>query len=124
MAVRKKDKRNVPRGIIHIQATFNNTVITVTDTSGKTIVWSSAGLMKLRGSRKSTPYAAQVAARDAAIKAKECGLREAEVLVKGPGIGRESAIRTFAQEGIAIKRIRDLTPLPHNGCRPPKKRRV
>ena len=109
---------------MHIQATFNNTIITVTDTLGKTIAWSSAGLMKFRGSRKSTPYAAQVAARDAANKAKGHGLREVEVQVRGPGIGRESAIRTFSNEGILVKRIRDLSPIPHNGCRPRKRRRV
>ncbi len=124
MAAKKKAKRSVVQGIVHIQATFNNTIITVTDTSGKTVAWSSSGMMRFRGSRKSTPYAAQVAAKDAAIKAKEYGLREVEVFVRGPGVGRESAVRTFAHEGIVVKQIRDLTPLPHNGCRPPKKRRV
>ena len=124
MATRRKEKRIVTQGIIHIQATFNNTVITVTDTQGNTIAWSSAGTMKFRGSRKSTPYAAQIAARSAAEKAKAQGLREAEVLLRGPGVGRESAVRTFATEGIAIRKIKDLTPLPHNGCRPPKKRRT
>ena len=124
MATRKKEKRNVTRGFVHIQATFNNTLITITDQSGNTIAWSSSGMMKFRGSRKSTPYAAQVATRDAIGRAKEHGLREVEIIVKGPGIGRESAMRTIASEGLAVKRIRDLTPLAHNGCRPRKKRRV
>ncbi len=124
MATRKKEKRGITQGIVHIQATFNNTVVTVTDREGNTIAWSSAGAMKFKGSRKSTPYAAQMAARSAAEKAKGCGLREAEVILKGPGIGRESAVRAFANEGIAIKKIRDLTPLPHNGCRPRKRRRT
>ncbi len=124
MATRKKEKQSVTRGILHIQATFNNTVITVTDTEGNTIAWCSSGMMKFKGSRKSTPYAAQVAGRDVALRVKERGLKEVEVLVRGPGIGRESAIRAFVNEGIAVKRIRDLTPLPHNGCRPSKKRRI
>ena len=124
MATRKKEKRNVTRGFVHIRATFNNTLITLTDQSGNTIAWSSAGMMKFRGSRKSTPYAAQVAARDVISRGKEHGLREVDIIVKGPGIGRESAMRTIANEGLIVKRIRDLTPLPHNGCRPRKKRRV
>ena len=124
MASKKKEKKNVTRGLVHIQATFNNTLITVTDLSGNTIAWSSSGMMKFRGSRKSTPYAAQIAARDVIGRAKEHGLREVEVILKGPGIGRESAVRTLANEGLIVKRIRDLTPLPHNGCRPRKKRRV
>lgn len=124
MATRKKEKRNVTRGFVYIQATFNNTLITVTDQSGNTIAWSSAGMMKFKGSRKSTPYAAQIAARDAMSRAKEHGLREVEIIVKGPGVGRESAMRSIANEGLAVRRIRDITPLPHNGCRPRKKRRV
>ncbi len=124
MATRKKEKQNISRGVVYIQATFNNTIITVTDTFGNTISWSSAGMVKFRGSRKSTPYAAQVAAQDAIVRAKERGLKEVEVIVRGPGVGRESAVRAVSNEGIVIKRIRDLTPLPHNGCRPPKKRRV
>ncbi len=120
---RKKEKRNIHNGYVYIQASFNNLVITVTDREGNTIAWSSAGLMKFRGSRKSTPYAAQMAARDAAHKAKEYGMREVEMLVKGPGVGRESAIRTFAHEGFIVKSIKDVTPLPHNGCRPRKRRR-
>lgn len=120
---RRKEKRSVHSGRVYIQASFNNLIVTVTDQSGNVIVWSSAGLMKFRGSRKSTPYAAQMAARDVAYKAKEYGLREVEVFVKGPGIGRESAIRTFAHEGFIVKSIKDVTPLPHNGCRPRKRRR-
>ena len=121
---KKRDKRTVTQGIAYIQATFNNTIITITDMSGNTISWSSSGTMKFKGSRKSTPYAAQVSAKDAALKAKAYGLREVGVILKGPGIGRESAVRSIANEGISIKNIRDLTPLPHNGCRPRKKRRV
>ena len=124
MAARKKEKQRVPRGVVHIKASFNNTLITITDPGGNTIAWSSSGLMKFKGSRKSTPYAAQIAARDAIIRAKEQGLREVEIVIKGPGIGRESAVRTIANEGVVVKRIQDITPLPHNGCRPRKKRRV
>lgn len=123
-APKKKEKRNIPKGKVLIQATFNNTIVTVTDPAGNTLAWSSAGHMAFKGSRKSTPYAAQLAARNAAEKAKEYGLREVEVIVKGPGIGRESAIRAISGEGIFIRSIRDLTPLPHNGCRPRKRRRV
>lgn len=122
--VRKKEKRSVPSGRIYINATFNNTIITVTDDTGNVIAWSSAGHLNFKGSRKSTPYAAQMAARDAAEKTRDFGLREVDVLVKGPGIGRESAIRAIANEGIRIRQIRDITPLPHNGCRPRKRRRV
>lgn len=122
--VRKKEKRSVPSGRIYINATFNNTIITVTDDTGNVIAWSSAGHLNFKGSRKSTPYAAQMAARDAAEKSRDFGLREVDVLVKGPGIGRESAIRAIANEGIRIRQIRDITPLPHNGCRPRKRRRV
>ncbi|EHQ08429.1 MAG: 30S ribosomal protein S11 [Leptonema illini] len=122
--VRKKEKRSVPSGRVYINATFNNTIITVTDDTGNVIAWSSAGHLNFKGSRKSTPYAAQMAARDAAEKTRDFGLREVDVLVKGPGIGRESAIRAIANEGIRIRQIRDITPLPHNGCRPRKRRRV
>lgn len=122
--VKKKEKRSVPSGRVYINATFNNTIITVTDDTGNVIAWSSAGHLNFKGSRKSTPYAAQMAARDAAEKTRDFGLREVDVLVKGPGIGRESAIRAIANEGIRIRQIRDITPLPHNGCRPRKRRRV
>jgi len=123
-APKKREKKNVVRGKVFIQASFNNTIISITDQSGNVISWSSAGHMNFRGSRKSTPYAAQQAARDAAEKAREHGLREVEVLVKGPGIGRESAIRGISNEGIHVRSIKDATPLPHNGCRPRKRRRV
>ena len=123
-ATKKKEKRNVPRGRVYIQASFNNTIISVTDVSGNVIAWSSSGHMKFKGSRKSTPYAAQIAARDAAGKARESGVREVDILAKGPGIGRESAIRAVANEGISVRSIKDVTPLPHNGCRPRKRRRV
>jgi small subunit ribosomal protein S11 len=122
---KKREKKNVPKGKVYIQASFNNTIITVTDMAGNVIAWSSAGLMNFRGSKKSTPYAAQVAASNAAEKAMEiAGLKEIDVLVSGPGIGRESAIRSLAGKGLAIKMIKDITPLPHNGCRPRKRRRV
>jgi small subunit ribosomal protein S11 len=121
---KKKEKRSVSNGRVYINATFNNTIITVTDETGNVIAWSSAGHLNFKGSRKSTPYAAQMAARDAAEKTRDFGLREVDVLVKGPGIGRESAIRAIANEGIRIRQIRDITPLPHNGCRPRKRRRV
>ncbi len=124
---RKAKKRKVkvePEGIVHIQATFNNIIITVTNKAGQVISWSSAGKMKFRGSKKNTPYAAQVAAQDAASAAYEAGVRVAEVRVKGPGSGREAAIRAVYQAGIRITRIVDVTPIPHNGCRPPKRRRV
>ncbi|GIX42843.1 MAG: 30S ribosomal protein S11 [Leptospiraceae bacterium] len=123
MATKKKEKRNVPSGRIYINATYNNTVITVTDEQGNVICWASAG-QSFRGTRKSTPYAAQITAKEAVQKAKEYGLREADVLIKGPGLGRESAIKAIAAEGIKIRMIKDITPIPHNGCRPPKKRRV
>ncbi|MCB1323915.1 MAG: 30S ribosomal protein S11 [Spirochaetales bacterium] len=121
---KKKEKRNVPRGRVYIQASFNNTIVSVTDVTGNVIAWSSAGHMNFRGSRKSTPYAAQMAARDVAGKARDQGVREVDVLVKGPGIGRESAIRALANEGLVVRSIKDVTPLPHNGCRPRKRRRV
>ena len=111
-------------GIVYIQSTFNNTIITITDVSGNVISWSSAGARGFKGSRKSTPFAAQVAAGDAAAKAMEHGLKNVSVLVKGPGAGRESALRALAAAGLKVTLIRDITPIPHNGCRPPKRRRV
>jgi small subunit ribosomal protein S11 len=121
---KKKEKKNIPVGVVHIQATFNNTIVTITDQTGSTVAWSSAGSLGYRGSRKGTPYAAQQAALTAANKAKEVGMRVVEVRVAGPGAGRESAIRTLATVGLDVRRILDVTPIPHNGCRPPKKRRV
>jgi len=123
--VRKKvEKKNIANGIAHIQATFNNTIITITDVAGNVISWCTSGSKGFRGSRKSTPFAAQVAAEDAANKAKEHGLRSVEVWVKGPGSGRESALRALQAVGLTITMIKDVTPIPHNGCRPPKRRRV
>ena len=122
---KKKVKKNVPRAIVHIKSTFNNTVITITDMTGDAICWSSAGSIGYKGSRKSTPFAAQKAAEAAGKEAmKKFGVREIEVRVKGPGAGRESAIRTLHVSGIEVTEIQDVTPLPHNGCRPPKRRRV
>ena len=121
---KKKEKKNIPNGIAHIQATFNNTVITITDVIGNTIAWSSSGAVGFKGSRKSTPYAAGQAAEDVAKKAKEHGVKNLEVLVKGPGSGREAAIRSLQAMGFNITLIRDRTPIPHNGCRQPKRRRV
>ena len=120
----KKEKKAVPYGHVYIQASFNNTLITFTDPQGNAIVWGSAGSSGFKGSRKSTPYAAQIAAQNAAKRALELGLREVDVLVKGPGPGRESAIRALGQAGIKVRSITDTTPIPHNGCRPAKKRRV
>jgi len=123
--VKKKEKKNVPKGKVYIQASFNNTIVSVTDMQGNVLSWASSGMMGFRGSKKSTPYAAQVAATAAADKAIEsCGLSEVDVLVSGPGIGRESAIRSLSTKGLLIKLIKDITPLPHNGCRPRKRRRV
>ena len=123
--VRKKvEKKNVPNGIAHIQATFNNTIITITDVAGNVISWCTSGTKGFRGSRKSTPFAAQMAAEDAAKKAQEHGMRSVEVWVKGPGSGRESALRALQAVGLTITMIKDVTPIPHNGCRPPKRRRV
>lgn len=123
--VKKKGKtKNVPVGIAHIHATFNNTVVTITDLSGNVICWHSAGCSGFKGSRKSTPFAAQIAATKAADGAKEAGMRTAQVLIKGPGSGRESALRALASSGIQISSIKDVTPIPHNGCRPKKRRRV
>jgi small subunit ribosomal protein S11 len=121
---KKKEKKVVPQGVVHIQATFNNTLISITDLEGKLIAQSSAGAMGFRGSRKGTPFAAQQAASKAASGARDCGMRSCEVRVKGPGSGRESAIRAIQSAGIDVKIIRDVTPIPHNGCRPPKRRRV
>lgn len=120
----KKEKRSVPSGIVHIQSTFNNTIVTVTDANGNVVASSSAGRMGFKGSRKSTPFAAQMAAQDALRQAMELGMRTAEVRVKGPGVGREAALRALQAEGFTVSVIRDVTPIPHNGCRPPKRRRV
>ncbi|MFA5322508.1 MAG: 30S ribosomal protein S11 [Smithella sp.] len=121
---KKKEKKNIPEGIAHIQSTFNNTIVTITDLSGNVIAWSSSGLQGFKGSRKSTPFAAQMAAEDVVRKAKEQGMRKVQVYVKGPGSGRESALRSLQIAGLTITLIRDVTPVPHNGCRPPKRRRV
>jgi small subunit ribosomal protein S11 len=121
---KKKEKKNITEGVAHIQSTFNNTIITITDLSGSVISWSSAGLQGFKGSRKSTPFAAQMAAEDAVRKAKEQGMRRVQVYIKGPGAGRESALRSLQLAGLVVTMIRDVTPVPHNGCRPPKRRRV
>ncbi len=121
---RKKVKKNVAAGIAHVQSTFNNTVITITDPAGNTLCWATAGGAGFKGSRKSTPFAAQVAAEDCAKRAMEHGVRQLVVCVKGPGSGREAAVRAMQAAGIKITMIRDVTPIPHNGCRPPKRRRV
>ena len=121
---KKKEKKNITEGVAHIQSTFNNTIVTITDLSGNVIAWSSSGLQGFKGSRKSTPFAAQMAAEDVVRKAKEQGMRKVQVYIKGPGAGRESAIRTLSAAGIEVMEIIDITPLPHNGCRPPKRRRV
>jgi len=123
-AFKKREKKHVPHGIVYIQATFNNTIVTITDGQGQTISWKSSGSLGFRGSRKGTPFAAQQAAMNAANMAREHGLRSVEVRVSGPGSGRESAIRALAAAGIDVRSIRDVTPIPHNGCRPPKRRRV
>ncbi|HET8547592.1 MAG TPA: 30S ribosomal protein S11 [Bryobacteraceae bacterium] len=121
---KKREKKNVPVGLVHVQATFNNTIITFTDQLGNVIAWSSSGSLGFRGSRKGTPFAAQQASLTAANKAKESGLRTVEVRVAGPGAGRESAVRALSTAGIEVRSIKDVTPIPHNGCRPPKRRRV
>lgn len=121
---KKKIKKTIISAVVHVNASFNNTTVTVTDTQGNTVVWSSAGSMGFKGSRKSTPYAAQMAAEAAGRKAQECGVKTVEVEVKGPGSGRESALRALQAVGLTITAIRDVTPIPHNGCRPPKRRRV
>ncbi|MCL1848158.1 MAG: 30S ribosomal protein S11 [Clostridiales bacterium] len=122
--VRRRERKNVDKGIAHIQSTFNNTIVTITDTSGNAISWASSGGMGFRGSRKSTPFAAQMAAEKAAKAAIEHGMREVECYVKGPGSGREAAIRSLQATGLEVSAIKDVTPIPHNGCRPPKRRRV
>jgi small subunit ribosomal protein S11 len=122
--LKKKDKKNIVSGVVHINATFNNTMVTVTDAQGNAIAWSSAGSSGFKGSRKSTPYAAQVTAEKAAAKAIEHGMKNVDVEILGPGSGRESALRTFQSLGLIVGSIRDVTPIPHNGCRPPKRRRV
>lgn len=121
---KKREKKNVPEGIAHIQSTFNNTIVTITDLTGNVISWASSGMSGFKGSRKGTPFAAQMAAESAVKKAKEQGLRSVRVYVKGPGSGRESALRALQAAGLTISLIRDVTPIPHNGCRPPKRRRV
>ncbi|MFA4989972.1 MAG: 30S ribosomal protein S11 [Candidatus Omnitrophota bacterium] len=123
-AKKKKIARGISSGIAHIQASFNNTIITITDKQGNVLVWSAPGIVGYSGSKKSTPFAAQIAASDAARKAKEIGIKDVEVRVKGPGFGRESAIRALQASGLIITLIKDVTPIPHNGCRPKKKRRV
>ena len=121
---KRKERKNIPRGRAYIQATFNNTIVTLTDQQGNVLAWDSAGAANFKGSRKSTPYAAQVTAENAVRKAMEHGLRQVDVYVKGPGAGRESAIRSLAAAGLQVLSIADVTPIPHNGCRPPKRRRV
>jgi small subunit ribosomal protein S11 len=121
---KKKEKKNISNGVVHIQSTFNNTIVTITDPIGNVVAWSSAGVQGFKGSRKSTPFAAQLAAEDAAKKAMEHGMRSVEVYVKGPGPGRESALRSLQAAGFNVVMIKDVTPIPHNGCRPPKRRRV
>jgi small subunit ribosomal protein S11 len=121
---KRRERKNIVNGVAHVNATFNNTIITIADAQGNSIVWSSSGMMGFKGSRKSTPYAAQMAGEDAGRKALEHGVRTLEVLVKGPGAGRESALRALQAVGFSITSIRDVTPVPHNGCRPPKRRRV
>lgn len=120
----RKEKRSIPRGQAHIQATFNNTIITITDPKGNTLGWASAGTAGFKGSRKSTPYAAQLAGQQAARMAQDNGMREVDVFIKGPGPGREAAIRSLQAAGMVVTSITDMTPIPHNGCRPPKRRRV
>ena len=121
---KKKVRKNIATGIAHIQSTFNNTVVTITDVNGNAVAWSSAGSRGFKGSRKSTPFAAQLAAEQAARKAQEVGMQQVAIFVKGPGAGRESALRAFQHVGMRVTLIRDVTPIPHNGCRPPKRRRV
>jgi small subunit ribosomal protein S11 len=121
---KKKGKKNISNGVVHIQSTFNNTIVTITDSGGNVVSWSSAGVQGFKGSRKSTPFSAQLAAEDAARKAMDHGMRTVEVYVKGPGPGRESALRALQAAGFNVVMIKDVTPIPHNGCRPPKRRRV
>jgi small subunit ribosomal protein S11 len=121
---KKRERKNVPYGLVHIQASFNNTIVTITDNMGNTLSWTRSGSLGFRGSRKGTPFAAQQAAINAANQARDHGLRSVDVRVSGPGSGRESAVRALAAAGIEVRSIRDVTPIPHNGCRPPKRRRV
>lgn len=121
---KRKEKKNIVAGVAHVNSSFNNTLVTISDEQGNVVSWSSAGMMGFKGSRKSTPYAAQIAAEDAGRKAQEHGMKELDVRVKGPGSGRESALRALSSIGFTIKGIQDITPIPHNGCRPPKRRRV
>ncbi|PCJ95865.1 MAG: 30S ribosomal protein S11 [Zetaproteobacteria bacterium] len=121
---KRKEKKNIVAGIAHVNSTFNNTLVTISDLQGNVVAWSSSGTMGFKGSRKSTPYASQMAAEDAGRKAQEHGMKELDVLVKGPGSGRESALRALQSVGFIVKSIKDITPIPHNGCRPPKRRRV
>jgi small subunit ribosomal protein S11 len=121
---KRKEKKSISTGVVHIQSTFNNTIVTVTDVTGNVVSWSSSGMHGFKGSRKSTPFAAQMAAEDAAKKAIEHGMKTVEVFVKGPGAGRESALRALQGAGFTVTSIKDVTPVPHNGCRPPKRRRV
>ena len=122
--IKRRERKNITNGVAHVNASFNNTMVTITDVQGNAISWSSAGMMGFKGSRKSTPYAAQVAAEDAGKKAQDHGMKTLDVEVKGPGAGRESALRALQAIGFHISSIRDVTPIPHNGCRPPKRRRV
>ncbi len=121
---KKKEKKNIPSGKVHIRATFNNTIVSVTDPEGNVISWSSTGLHGFKGSRKSTPYAAKIVGEDAIKKAMEHGLKQVRIIIKGPGSGRESALRAVASSGLRVTQITDVTPVPHNGCRPPKRRRI
>ena len=121
---KKKEKKNIPTGVAHIKATFNNTLVTITDPAGNVISWSSSGVQGFKGSRKGTPFAAQLAAQDAARKAMDHGMRNVDVFVRGPGAGREAALRALQTAGLSVNLIRDVSPIPHNGCRPPKRRRV
>ena len=121
---KRRERKNVPFGLVHIQASFNNTIVTISDSEGNTLAWKSSGSLGFRGSRKGTPFAAQQAASNAASQARDHGMRSVEVRVNGPGSGRESAIRALAAAGLDVKTIKDVTPIPHNGCRPPKRRRV
>ena len=120
---KRRVKKNVPQGVVHIQATFNNTIVTITDTGGNAVSWSSGGVLRFKGSRKSTPFAAQLAAERAAKAAQEHGIRRVDVEVKGPGSGRDTAVRSLQNSGIEVSSIKDVTPIPHNGCRQPKRRR-
>lgn len=124
MKAKKKVKKSVQTGVCHIQATFNNTIVTITDMTGNVVSWSSAGVMGFKGSRRSTPFAAQMAAEDAVKKAMEHGMKSVTILVNGPGSGREAAMRAIQNAGLKVAMVRDVTPIPHNGCRPPKRRRV